>query len=116
MDEAQGTWMSASWECGRCGTRSSGRISRRCFLHRLLFLDFVRADVAGFEPVPYKLPNYVITYSLSRTMAAAHECRDRLVPPPVRRNLPAVLAATYIVLMLAVAGAGRLRLAGSVTR
>jgi hypothetical protein len=23
--------------------------------------------VAGFEPVPYKLPNYVYYYSLSRT-------------------------------------------------
>jgi ABC-type transport system substrate-binding protein len=36
------------------------------FLHRLVFQDFVRADVAGFEPVPYKLPNYVYYYSLHR--------------------------------------------------
>jgi hypothetical protein len=37
------------------------------FLHRLLFLDFVRADVAGFQPQAYNLPNYVYYYSLSRT-------------------------------------------------
>jgi len=36
------------------------------FLHRLLFLDFVRADVAGFEPQAYNLPNYVYYYNLSR--------------------------------------------------
>ncbi|MBI4591819.1 MAG: ABC transporter substrate-binding protein, partial [Candidatus Rokubacteria bacterium] len=37
------------------------------YLHKLMFLDFLRADVAGFEAVPYKMPNYAYYYNLHRT-------------------------------------------------
>lgn len=37
------------------------------YLHRLVFLDFLRADVGGFEAVPYKMPNYAYYYNLHRT-------------------------------------------------
>jgi ABC-type transport system substrate-binding protein len=37
------------------------------YLHKLVFLDFLRADVGGFEAVPYKMPNYAYYYNLHRT-------------------------------------------------
>ena len=68
MDEAQGTLDRArSLEMWKKVNALIWEDQPALFLHRLLFLDFVRADVAGFEPVPYKLPNYVYYYSLSRT-------------------------------------------------
>ena len=56
MDEAQGTLDRArSLEMWKKVNALIWEDQPALFLHRLLFLDFVRADVAGFEPVPYKL-------------------------------------------------------------
>ena len=67
MDEAQATLdRDRSMELWRRVNALLIEDAAAIFLHRLLFLDFVRADVVGFEPLAYNLPNYVYYYNLSR--------------------------------------------------